>query len=226
MALSFLAGKTPPLAAPSPAEDGSLSYFDGALVMWNTTHADGTFTTKQLFRKDSPHTGRGRQSTATPPLHVHLDQTETLEVLEGTMVGLIDGVETTMAAPAKIVIAPGQVHTFWRAGAEGEGEDLLMQATGEGGHPACSFDERLLNQRLTHGVHVSLRRADGYLSSCVAAGVEPSPFQVFRFLDSAGVAVAAPLGMGRVMNLALGRIGGGLLGYKTEYDEFAAKEAQ
>ncbi|BGP49976.1 hypothetical protein JCM10450v2_005881 [Rhodotorula kratochvilovae] len=211
MALSFLAGKAPPLAPPAPAPDGSLSYFGGALTVWNTTHADGTFTTKQLFRADSPHTGRGKESTATPPLHVHLEQTETLEVLKGTMVYVVDGVESTAAAPAKVVIAPGQVHTFWREGKEGEGEDLLMQATSEGGHAGCGFDERFV------------RNFYGYLSSCVAAGVDPSPFQIFRFLDSAGVAVAAPLGIGRVMNLALGRIGGGLLGYKTAYDEFAAK---
>ncbi|TNY18435.1 hypothetical protein DMC30DRAFT_54920 [Rhodotorula diobovata] len=207
MALSFLRSQ-PLLAAPPPGPDGSLSFFDGALLVWNTTAPDGSsFTSRQLFKANSPHTGRGRESTATPPEHWHLEQVETLEVLEGTMTYLLDGVESTAKPGDKVVVQPGQVHTFW----SGSDQDLLMQATTTGGASGAGFDDSFV------------RNFYGYLSSCVAAGVAPSPFQVFRFLDSAGVAVAAPLGLGRVMNVALGSIGGGLLlGYRTEYPEFAA----
>lgn len=46
----------------------------------------------------------------------------------------------------------------------------------------------------------------GYLSSCIEAHTAPSPFQIFLLLDSANVTLAAPLGLGRLLNLVLGAL--------------------
>lgn len=55
------------------------------------------------------------------------------------MTYLLDGVESTAKPGDKVVVQPGQVHTFW----SGSDQDLLMQATTTGGASGAGFDDSL-----------------------------------------------------------------------------------
>ncbi|CDR44453.1 RHTO0S09e04434g1_1 [Rhodotorula toruloides] len=207
MALSFLASP-PPLVRPvcSATDPTAISYFGGDLLAWELKDDDGREVVRNRFKAGSKHTGNGRNGTAVPPLHVHLYETEVLECIEGSMSYTLDGKEGVAKPGDKLVIPPGAVHTFW-LDADAK-EDLVMTAKAiRGDKPG--FD------------HCFVRNFFGYLSSCVEADTAPSPFQIFLLLDSANVTLAAPLGLGKLLNLVFGRVvGGWLLGYKTSYKVF------
>jgi quercetin dioxygenase-like cupin family protein len=48
--------------------------------------------------------------------HVHPAQTETFEVLEGTLAAKVDGTVHTATAGDVLVVEPGQAHKWWNAG--------------------------------------------------------------------------------------------------------------
>jgi quercetin dioxygenase-like cupin family protein len=50
--------------------------------------------------------------------HVHPSQEERFEVVDGTIEVEIDGARTMASAGDSVVIAPGQVHSWWNAGEE------------------------------------------------------------------------------------------------------------
>ncbi|PRQ71760.1 hypothetical protein AAT19DRAFT_9875 [Rhodotorula toruloides] len=207
MALSFLASP-PPLLRPAccKTDPTAISYFGGDLLAWELKDDEGRDVVRNRFKAGSKHTGNGREGTAVPPLHIHLYETEVLECIEGSMSYTLDGKEGVAKPGDKLVIPPGAVHTFW-LDADAK-EDLVMTATAMGG------DKPGFNHRF-------VRNFFGYLSSCIEAHTAPSPFQIFLLLDSANVTLAAPLGLGRLLNLVLGRmVGGWLLGYKTSYKVF------
>jgi mannose-6-phosphate isomerase-like protein (cupin superfamily) len=54
-----------------------------------------------------------RPHGSPPPAHLHPDQDESFEVLEGEMRALVDGEELRLAAGAEIDIRRGQVHQMW-----------------------------------------------------------------------------------------------------------------
>ncbi|GAA5825277.1 hypothetical protein JCM11251_006915 [Rhodosporidiobolus azoricus] len=212
MALSFLASK-PALSRPNTTEDGGRAYFGGAMVLWSEETPEGRFVSRHLFKGDSPHTNKGKESIATPPLHYHIYQTETLEVLSGKMCYILSGKEDVAKKGDKIVLPPGpeNAHTFWRS--TEDDEDLMMAATVSGGPNEGFCDEFISNFY-------------GYLSSVTMAGQSPSLFQMLHFLDDADVVLAdPPFGLGRVLNVVLGRWLGSLLGYKTRYAEFDQKKS-
>ncbi len=59
-------------------------FFNGALQTWEVSSDGDSFTSGQLFKAGSPHSGVGRKSTATPPYHRHTYQTETFHVVSLT----------------------------------------------------------------------------------------------------------------------------------------------
>lgn len=81
---------------------------------WKVKDDGKAFTSGQRFKADSPHTGQGRKSTATPPYHIHLYQTEIFHVKEGTMCYLIDGKEGKLETGQKADIPPHRPHTVRR----------------------------------------------------------------------------------------------------------------
>ncbi|BGP01745.1 hypothetical protein NBRC10513v2_005383 [Rhodotorula toruloides] len=189
----------PPLLRPAccKTDPTAISYFGGDLLAWELKDDEGRDVVRNRFKAGSKHTGNGREGTAVPPLHIHLYETE----IEGSMSYTLDGKEGVAKPGDKLVIPPGAVHTFW-LDADAK-EDLVMTATAMGGDKP------------------GVRNFFGYLSSCIEAHTAPSPFQIFLLLDSANVTLAAPLGLGRLLNLVLGRmVGGWLLGYKTSYKVF------
>ncbi|CAO1615367.1 unnamed protein product [Parajaminaea phylloscopi] len=194
-------------------EDGVWHFFGGDLTTWMVREDKeaGLFTSGQRFKAGgSPHTGSGRKSTATPPYHYHLYQTETFHVQEGTLSYLIDGVEGKLQEGEKVSIPPYRPHTFWND--ETTGKDLVVNITVQGG-PNPGFDETFV-----HNFY-------GYLSSRVMAGGSPNPVQMLRFLDDADVIIADfPLGLGHWANIILGRFVGGTLGFPTRFDIFADRE--
>ncbi|WVQ91584.1 hypothetical protein IAS59_005385 [Cryptococcus gattii] len=206
MALSFLFNK-PVLTRPGIEEDGAWSYFGGDFKTWFLSGDDHHFTSRQLFKANSPHTGAGRESTATPPYHYHLYQTETFYVKSGTLAYCIDGEEGTLQEGESIIIPPYRPHTFWNDVASGT--DLVVHITVRGGDNP-GFDETFV-----HNFY-------GYLSSMTMAGKKPNPFQMLLFMYTADVIlVDIPFGLGRFANFFIGFLMGQcLLGYKPGYEVF------
>ncbi|PWN91862.1 hypothetical protein FA10DRAFT_265694 [Acaromyces ingoldii] len=198
----------PPLQRPHIDNEGRWHFFNGDLVAWKVSSDGDSFTSGQIFKAKSPHSGMGRKSTATPPYHTHLYQTETFDVQSGTLCYLIDGKEGKLLAGQKTSIPPHRPHTFWSD--PETGEDLIVNITVRGG-PNAGFDEDFV------------RNFYGYLSSQVMQKSGPNPFQMLRLLDDADVILAdVPLGLGRWVNIIFGRwIGGYLLGYPTRFKIFS-----
>ncbi|KAK0211262.1 hypothetical protein DFS33DRAFT_1298434 [Desarmillaria ectypa] len=192
-------------------EDGAWNFFDGALKTY-FIGADGTgnFTSRQVFKHSNPHTGAGRESTATPPYHWHIYQTETFDVKSGVLCYDLDGTQGKLQAGESVTITPGRYHTFWSD--PEAGKDLDVHITVSGG-PNPGFDETFV-----HNFY-------GYLSSVTTQGLKPSIFQMLAFMDHADVVlVDFPFQSGRLANLVLGRwIGRYIGGYDVEYKIFSEK---
>jgi mannose-6-phosphate isomerase-like protein (cupin superfamily) len=203
--MSFLFTKVP-LKTPKRDADGAWSYFDGALKTWALKSTDNNSTSsRQVFKYSSPHTGAGRASTATPPYHWHLHQTERFEVQSGVLCYDIDGKEGKLHQGQSATVLPGHSHTFWLDPESKQDLDVHVTVS-----PKVGFNDPFI-----HNFY-------GYLSSVTMQGQKPSLFQMLAFLDNADVVLSDfPLGTGRIANVVLGRwLGRGLLGYKVEYKEF------
>ena len=120
-----------PLQRPKVTDDGTWHFFDGALQTWKVSEEGNSFTSGQRFQAKSPHTGVGRTSTATPPYHIHLYQTETFDVREGSLCYLINGKQGRLRAGQKVDIPPYRPHTFWND--PETGQDLVVHITVRGG---------------------------------------------------------------------------------------------
>ncbi|KAM0788920.1 hypothetical protein ACM66B_002999 [Microbotryomycetes sp. NB124-2] len=77
MALSFLHPRVQ-LQRPGRDDQGRETYFDGAFITYKVSSSHDSFTSGQIFKPKNRFTGAGRESVATPPLHWHLYQSETL----------------------------------------------------------------------------------------------------------------------------------------------------
>jgi len=207
--VSFLFPKVD-LQQPRRDPDGAWNFFDGALRTWFVQSDEHSFTSRQVFKHSNPHTGVGRSSTATPPYHWHLYQTERFDVQSGVLCYLLNGKEGKLLAGESVTIPPYQYHTFWSD--PESGVDLDVHITVSGG-PNAGFDDTFI-----HNFY-------GYLSSAVMQGKSPNLFQMLAFLDHADVVlVDFPLWTGRLANIVLGRwIGRGLGGLEVEYKEFSEK---
>ncbi|KIK68942.1 hypothetical protein GYMLUDRAFT_34965 [Collybiopsis luxurians FD-317 M1] len=207
--MSFLFPKHP-LQTPKRDPDGAWNFFDGALKTWAVRSEGNSFTSRQIFKHSNPHTGNGRASTATPPYHWHIYQTERFDVQSGVLCYDLDGKQGKLHAGETVTIPPYHYHTFWSD--PESGVDLDVHITVSGG-PNPGFDDTFV-----HNFY-------GYLSSAVMQGKTPNLFQMLAFLDHADVVlVDFPLWTGRLANIVLGRwLGRGLGGYQVEYREFGEK---
>ncbi|KAH8831018.1 hypothetical protein DL96DRAFT_1523874 [Flagelloscypha sp. PMI_526] len=196
------------LQVPAKEADGAWVFFGGDFKTFFIHGDKESFTSRQIFKAGSPHTGVGRKSTATPPYHWHLYQTETFDVKSGRLCYILDGKEGKLGTGEKVVIPPGISHTFWND--PETGEDLDVHITVRGGENP-GFDETFV-----HNFY-------GYLSSCTMQGIAPNLFQMLAYMDSADVVLTDfPLSTGRLANVLLGRwVGMYLAGYRTQYKEFS-----
>lgn len=62
-------------------------FFGGDFKTYFVSGDKEHFTSKQIFKAGSPHTGAGRGSTATPPYHWHKLQNETFDVVRTRLFG-------------------------------------------------------------------------------------------------------------------------------------------
>lgn len=195
------------LQRPHIDDKGRWHFFGGDLIAWKVGQQGDSFTSAQIFKAGSVHSGIGPKSTATPPYHTHIYQTETFDVQSGTLCYKIDGKEGKLQPGQKAVIPPHRAHTFWND--PSTGTDLHVHITVKGGDNA-GFDEEFV------------RNFYGYLSSVTMQGKSPNPFQMIRFLDDADVILAdIPFGLGGIFNKIIGKwIGGYLLGFPTRYKAF------
>ncbi|KAJ7189551.1 hypothetical protein GGX14DRAFT_484745 [Mycena pura] len=210
MPLSFLFTKQH-LQTPMIASDGAWVFFGGAFRTYAVHHGDGSFTSRQIFAHSNPHTGVGRKSTATPPYHWHLFQTESFNVNSGVLCYILDGKEGKLQAGESVTIVPGRWHTFWSD--PEAGVDLDVNITVRGG-PNPGFDETFV------------RNFYGYLSSCTMQNIPPHPVQMLTFMYSADVILEMPLGVGRFANYVVGNWLGWLGGFKSEYPAFAESKSK
>ncbi|SNX85911.1 uncharacterized protein MEPE_04620 [Melanopsichium pennsylvanicum] len=205
------------IVQPKVNQDGTWHFFDGALKTYYVSCTSQTFTLGQIFCAGNAHSGIGQKSSATPPYHIHLYQTKTFDVKQGTLCYLIDGKQGTSSQ--KVNIPPYRPHTFWSD--PQSGQDLDFHITVSGG-PNPGFDEDFVHNFYS------------YLSLRVMQGKSANPFQMLRFLDDADVilvptipflgffkAVGLLWPIGRIINIVFGRIlGGWVLGYPTRYKQF------
>lgn len=115
---------------PTIAADGTWEFFGGDLKTWKVSSKGNTFTSGQLFKAKSPHTGVGPKSTATPPYHTHLFQTETFDVKSGTLCYKINGKLGKLQKGEKTSIPPHVPHTFWNDVETGTDLEVWITVTG------------------------------------------------------------------------------------------------
>ena len=127
-----------------------------------------------------------------PPMHVHVDQDECIEVVSGRCSAIEDSKRLTLGPGERVVLARGLRHRWWNAG----DEPLVLKGTME---PAGDFDEfaaglfAILNASASgrpsifHVAHLSLR--------CPNQRISPAPAWVdrivFRIIVAIGTAVGA-----------------------------------
>ncbi|GAA5867477.1 hypothetical protein JCM8547_007518 [Rhodosporidiobolus lusitaniae] len=109
--------RQPSFSRPPTLPDGAVEYFNGAVRIWDAREPDGLVSFKQLFKTGSEHSGKGRESTATPPLHWHLYQTEALEVLGGKAGYVLDGKQAVASKGEKVLnLILGRIVGGWVLG--------------------------------------------------------------------------------------------------------------
>lgn len=155
------------------------------------------------------------RSINTPPLHLHMYQTEDFLIHSGVARFSIDGEKILAKQGDKIHIPMGAFHTFENASEDGE--DLVISVR--------------LDKADFPRTESFFRNFSGYLEDCQKAGQEPSIFQLCRLLWEIQCPVVLP-GLGK-RSTFVGRhiswffmlvagvvIGEWLLGYKGTYPEY------
>lgn len=139
----------------------------------------------------------------TPPLHIHLNQTERFIVLQG-QIGYQLGDEiyscNVETCPRPLVIPPGLKHTFWM---DDNKEDLIVRIELEPTDP-------------DYGIRRAFFENFGGLNRDDQVDI----FQIFVLFDQAQVYPGAiPLPLAQIL-FKLGAYLGRALGYKSHYDEY------
>jgi mannose-6-phosphate isomerase-like protein (cupin superfamily) len=212
--LSFLAQSTP---RTNTAALNPISYEDG-----RTTQHFSDPSAKYLVRIKTPATTiKHGRSFFNPPMHYHACQNEEFHVISGSARFFLDG-QTHIRKAGDIQFIPkGAYHCYETTAdeaANGNTEDLVI--------------EFRLDEQNAEKEEQFFRNFFGYLDDCQKAGQNPSVFQLFRFLHSleAPLAFSVP-GMPKWVSMqaswwmmvVMGPIiGGWLLGYKENYEEYYA----
>ena len=204
--LSFLRANVP---RTNTASQNPIEYEDGRSAQKFHDPTAPYMTTHTI----PPTTSEHGPSMFNPPLHLHLYQLEEFHVVTGQARFYLEGKPHDRKKDEIIQIPIGSYHRF-----ENTGTDRLI------------VDIRLDEQKWEMEVSF-FRNFFGYLEDCRKAKMEPSIFQILRFLYAVDGPLAVPcLGprwMGRqlswlVMYLAGVVVGEYLLGYKGSYMEYYA----
>jgi quercetin dioxygenase-like cupin family protein len=145
---------------------------------------------------------------AVAAAHVHPYQTETFEVIEGTVGFKAAGEEVILSAGDGLTVLPGAPHTFWNAGEE----DAVFRCEVR---PALQF-ERLIETMFALAADGKTNRK-GMPNPLRLAVIAKAHFDDVRlpfppaWMQRLGLAMGAPLGS--------------LVGYKATYEPAAAGEA-
>ncbi|MCJ1309563.1 hypothetical protein MMC25_003223 [Agyrium rufum] len=193
------------------AQDARLSYAEGAHIASWEKPADGSSVTSYNEFDPAYHRGRpDNKNMVKPPYHWHWYQEEFFEIHQGEIIFNLEGkLFKKTAADGRITIPIGQRHTF-QPDPDCKETCILTITTGT----PSGVDERFF------------RNVYGYIDDCVKHGLEPSPVQMFMFLDSAEVGAGLPgprwiaNPVSWVLAVVVGRWMGWALGYKASYPEY------
>lgn len=209
---SFLRGSSPPKTF--RAHDNPIYYEDGASYVEFSSDSGSEY----LLRNQHPPFDDANPSIMVPPFHWHINQTEHFSIIQGTCNIFKDTAEkpwvtlsaTDSSLPKTAAIPNTVYHTI---------------------HNASTTEPMIVDVSLTpedaEGEQRFFRNFFGYLDDCKKAGVQPSIFQLFVFLNEADT----PLGVrlpSRWLSLLASRIllssvawyGKYILGYKASYPEY------
>jgi mannose-6-phosphate isomerase-like protein (cupin superfamily) len=163
-------------------------------------------------------------SIIQPPFHYHIYQTEHFQVIQGTAnmyFGLSpkpSAVLSSTGGRSSASLGPNRYHRFENASST-ETLKINIQLDPEDYENECRF----------------FRNFFGYLDDCKRSKTEPSPFQLFVFLQSADTPLAIPMPFGLeglgvwvswVLMVAVAFVGKQLLGYKESYPEYYDEEQE
>ncbi|EED13002.1 hypothetical protein TSTA_055080 [Talaromyces stipitatus ATCC 10500] len=208
---TFLRGSTPPKTF--RAHDNPIYYEDGtSFVQFNEAGS------KYILRNQHPPFDSTKPSIMTPPFHWHINQTEHFSIVEGECHLFKENPEKPwMTISAKDPNAPKTAS--------------IPKTVFHTIHNASTTEPMVVDVNLTpedaESEQKFFRNFFGYLDDCRKAGVPPSMFQLFVFLNEADTPVAVPLPSkflskvaSRVMLSSVAWYGRWILGYKTSYPEY------
>ncbi|CAF3126256.1 unnamed protein product [Rotaria sp. Silwood2] len=147
------------------------------------------------------------QRSCTPPLHIHLEQTELFTLLQGHLAYQLGNKVyscDTHTCPRPLIVPPLLPHTFWM---DDNKEDLIVRIRLE---PANRYS--------------GLRQGFFENFAGIFRDQHISMWQIFVLFENAQVYPASlPLPIMKIM-VKTGALIGQLLGYKIEYEEYTTIE--
>merc|ERR1711939_89 len=153
-----------------------------------------------------------RSGKSGPPLHIHLNQVETFQVVQGVLGVAVNGAEMALTKDDEPTSVPaGARHTFWCH--KTCTEDLVFKVWVTPEDIDYGLDERFL------------RNFTSYLADCDKSKASPSLFQLLLFLYNAGIVLTPPFWVPQAVLKAIHHacaywIGQRLLGYQVSYPEY------
>jgi hypothetical protein len=126
-----------------------------------------------------------------PPMHVHLDQDEGVEVISGRLSAIVDGKSITLGPGERAFVPRGLRHRWWNAG----DEPLVLNGTAE---PAGDLDQFLEGMFAILNASKSGRPSPFYIAHLSlrhpSQRVSPAPAWVDRILFRIIVAIGTVVG--------------------------------
>ncbi|KAK4221862.1 hypothetical protein QBC38DRAFT_491180 [Podospora fimiseda] len=203
-----------PRPQPTPHPPGStMRSFLGTALYEFLYEEDGRFVVKETHYANNKLVREGKSG---PPLHIHVDQTEYFQVLQGAL-GAARGNETVRFTKDDgiLVIPKGIRHRFWADSSINEtNEDLVFKCWADPYPMQPGFDESFL------------RNFIGYMRDCTTQGIQPSIFSIALIGLSSGTLFICPpfyipVWILKSVQYVLGDIiGRRILGYQEAYPEY------
>ncbi|KAK4167855.1 hypothetical protein QBC43DRAFT_202645 [Cladorrhinum sp. PSN259] len=167
-----------PKRNPHPPGSQMPSFLDTSLYEF-TYEEDGRFVVKERHYASNKTVREGKSG---PPLHIHINQTEYFQVVQGTLAAVKDGEEVTLTKDDGVLEIPsGARHRFWaHTSINQTNEDLIFKVWTEPQSLDRGFDESFL------------RNIVGYFRDCYQQGLEPSIFAVCLFGAAADIVFICP----------------------------------
>ncbi|KAK3995688.1 hypothetical protein QBC44DRAFT_233523 [Cladorrhinum sp. PSN332] len=169
-----------PRPQPKPHPPGSTmpSFLDTALYEF-IYEEDGRFVVKETHDASNKLVREGKSG---PPLHIHVDQTEYFQVLQGTLAAVKGNEEVSITKDDGVLAIPnGTRHRFWaHSSINDTKEDLVFKVWAEPQPMERGFDESFL------------RNCVGYMRDCAQQGIQPSPFALVLIGSASGTVFVCP----------------------------------